>query len=465
MKFIFTFCIVMLICSNSFSQDITGQWNGALDIQGMQLRLVLHVNEAGDSLTSTLDSPDQGANGIPVSYTSFEDHTLTFKVDKLNIVYSGALEEGEIKGTFTQMGQQMPLILTRKEIEKKVVNRPQHPEKPYPYLEEEVTFPNEAADITLAGTLTLPKGSGPFPAAVLISGSGPQDRNEEIANHKPFLVIADHLTQQGIAVLRYDDRGVGASTGDFGSATSADFATDAKSAVAYLTSRQEIHHDQIGLIGHSEGGLIAPMTATTSEGVAFLVLLAGTGIQGNEILVKQTGLISAANGTSEEVVDVLVKDYRQLTNIVVQAEQQEDIKPSIEAYVKQRISEDPEILTQSGLSEQEHTKTVVDMFNTPWMTYFLKYDPAPTLEKVSCPVLALNGEKDLQVTPKENLEAIQQALEKGGNEQVTVKELPGLNHLFQESETGALSEYAVIEQTFSPVALNEISSWILELTK
>ncbi|MEM9671937.1 MAG: alpha/beta fold hydrolase [Bacteroidota bacterium] len=342
-------------------------------------------------------------------------------------------------------------------------DRPQKPSRPYPYYTEDVAFENSSAGITLAGTLTLPSAQGNFPAAILISGSGPQNRDEEIAGHRPFLIIANHLTKQGVAVLRFDDRGVGQSTGDFQAATTADFATDVAASIQFLKSRKEINTDKIGLIGHSEGGMVAPLVASKSEDVSFMVMLAGPGIDLVEVIMMQKELISRADGVSESdikkwVLPVHEKACRMITTYTDTAALKADLKVLIEkAYDKS-----PPDLMPSDIPKEEVISTQVKYWSSDWYRYFLKYDPAAVLEKVSCPVLALNGEKDLQVTPEENLSAIDNAFKKGGNTNVTVKELPNLNHLFQNCETGPPEEYEKIEETFSPIALKEMSDWILE---
>jgi fermentation-respiration switch protein FrsA (DUF1100 family) len=441
------------------AQDITGQWNGLLKVQGMQLRLVFNVTKTDDGYNSTMDSPDQGAKDIPVTITTFEDPNISFEIKNAGIEYKGELEDDKISGTFKQGGQKFPMDLSRDSIKKVEVKRPQEPKEPYPYYSEDVTFKNSKAGISLAGTLTLPKKKGKYPVVVLISGSGPQNRNEELLGHKPFLVISDYLTRNGIGVLRYDDRGVGKSTGEFEAATSADFATDVESAVEYLKTRKEVDKKNIGLIGHSEGGIIAPMVAAESDDVSFIVLLAGTGIPGDQLLLMQQELIWRASGMAEEKIEKSVQDNKEhFERVVISSNREElivDLTNSLSETIEKDTSQIPE-----GMTKEEFVEMLVDQVSSPWMYYFLRYNPAPTLEKVNCPVLAINGEKDLQVPPKENLEAIENALKKGGNNQVTTQELENLNHLFQESDTGSPDEYASIEQTFSPIALEVVLEWI-----
>jgi uncharacterized protein len=458
--------LMALMAISTYGQDITGQWNGILNVQGIQLRVEFYINKVGDGYRSTMDSPDQGAKGIPVTTTSFENATLKLTVASAGIVYEGVLgNDGVVVGNFKQAGQSFPMNLSKDIVEKERVVRPQEPIKPYPYHSDDITFENKKAGIFLAGTLTLPKETGVFPAVILISGSGPQNRDEELAGHKPFLVLSDYLTRNGIAVLRFDDRGTASSEGDFKAATSADFATDVEAAIDYLKARKEINKRKIGLIGHSEGGLIAPMVAAGSKDVAFIVLLAGTGIPGDQLLLAQQQLIGKTSGLSDDVLQKNQSISQKAFEMVASATNTEQLKTNLTNYLSSALKESGSGVLPQGMNVDDFVNSQVSQLVSPWMQYFIKYDPAPALKKVKCPVLALNGENDLQVPPKENLEAIKTALTKGGNKKATIKELPGLNHLFQESKTGSLAEYAVIEQTFSPMALTEVSDWIVGQTK
>lgn len=443
-------------------QDITGQWNGILDIQGKQVRLVFHIKEDDEKLTATMDSPDQGAKGIPVSSVTFENMVLKLEVKSAGISYEGTMgEDNVVKGTFKQSIYSFPLELTKEKVEKKVIAKPQDPLKPYPYRTENVIFENKYAGINLAGTLTLPQQEGIYPAVILISGSGPQNRDSELLGHRPFLVISDFLTKNGIAVLRFDDRGTGASSGNFQSSTSMDFAQDVEAGLAYLRSRKEIDSGKIGLIGHSEGGLIAPIVASRSKDVAFIVLLAGPGLPGDQILLLQQELISKASGISKSVIDKSQKDNKKAFALISKATNETKLKTDLTNHIVQILDNDPHPQIPAGMSKEEFVNMQVKQLTSPWMRFFITYDPRPTLRKVKCPVLAINGEKDLQVPYKENLSAIRAALKKGKNKSFVIKELARLNHLFQECTTGAPSEYAVIEQTFSPIALRKMLHWML----
>jgi len=442
-------------------EGIEGIWLGTLKVSGMEFIIVFKMSRKPDgTLTTTMDNLYQRMKNIPVDEITFANGNL--RLELKSILFEGKIKEDglTIEGKWKQAGQSLPLVLKRVD-KAPELRRPQEPKKPYPYEEEEVIYENKEAGIKLAGTLTIPRLEGPFPAVLLISGSGAQDRNETILGHRPFLVLADYLTRLGIAVLRVDDRGVGGSTGDPAQAMSEDFAGDVLTGVEYLKGRKEINPKKIGLVGHSEGGIIGPMVAAQSPDVAFIVMMAGTGLTGEEILYLQGALLAKANGASDETIAKL----RALQERIYAVLKQE--KDDAAAAEKLR-----EILTDTGLqlSEEEKEKMLFSTFMEvikiiPWYRHLLSSDPKPTLMKVKCPVLAINGEKDLQVPPKENLHAIEEALKAGGNKDYTIKELPDLNHLFQTAETGAVSEYAKIEETISPTVLEVIGDWILERTR
>lgn len=453
--------LIMLIPCLAKAQDITGQWNGILKVQGMELRLVFHISRGDSAYYAEMDSPDEKAVGIKASATSFKNPTLTIEISRLGIRYQGQYGSNGITGNFYQSGQSFPLNLSREVIEKKAPFRPQEPKQPYPYKSEDVKFPGNSGKVELAGTLTLPDGRKHFPTVILITGSGPQNRDEELMTHKPFLVLADHLTKKGIAVLRYDDRGFGQSTGKFGAATSVDFANDVRAAIAYLKTRKEIDTSRIGLLGHSEGGLIAPMIAADTK-VAFIVLLAGPGVSGSQILLKQVELIARSQGADEEGVQKKVKINRDIFQLFNQYGEDPSFETRLEQYLNEALSGN-DILAE-GTDKKAFIKTQVSVFKRPWMRYFLKYDPVTSLKLVKCPVLALNGGKDVQVAA-ENLAVIEKAIRQGGNNNVTVKEFPDMNHLFQTCKTGAMDEYASIEQTIDPSVLAVISDWVLKQTK
>jgi pimeloyl-ACP methyl ester carboxylesterase len=443
-----------------------GDWAGTLDA-GMKFRLVVHLALKDGAWSGTMDSLDQGANGIPISTVAIEDRKkLHFEITAIKGVYEGTLsEDGKtINGTWSQGGAALPLNFTRGDASSMPEpKRPQEPKPPFPYRSEDVTVPGPGG-ITLAGTLTMPEGKGPFAAVVLVSGSGPQDRDEAVFNHKPFLVLGDHLTKAGFAVLRMDDRGVGQSGGSYASATTDDFAKDAEAGVAFLKTRKEIDGHRIGLVGHSEGGIIAPIVAARSKDVAFIVLMAGVGVPGEQLLVRQSSDILRANGASESVIAINSRVSRRMFQIVKSEADSITVHTQLQAAADSAAAElgalDP---TQAEMARQTMTRGI-QMLASPWFRYLLKLDPAAALRNVKVPVLAINGSLDLQVAANENLGAIEKALKEGGNQDVTIVELPGLNHLLQTATTGSPMEYANIEETFAPAAMQVVSEWLLAKT-
>lgn len=461
----FTTLFFLLVSTLVFAQDVTGTWYGLFSYPGGKMRLTLHITKTATGYAATFDSPDEKAAGLPIPSIAFENNTLAFAAPAANLDYKGTLENNAIKGNLLVNNTQMPLDFGREEIKAPKVLRPQEPVKPYPYVTEDVTFKNEKAGITLAGTLTLPKKEGNFPAVILITGSGAQNRDEEIMGHKPFLVLADFLTKNGIAVLRYDDRGVGKSTGDFETATTQDFATDADAAFQYLKTRKEINKNKIGLAGHSEGGAIAPIVAVKNPDAAFIVLMAGPAIAGDEVMMLQNYMLGKADGMPEEELTKLGGINRKVYDIIKQESNTNEMQTKMHTLLNAELKP---LFVSKGIPQSnidQYINMQISGLISPWYVNFMKYDPAPTLEKVKCPILAINGDKDLQVAAMANLNAIKRIAEKSGNKKVTTKQLPGLNHLFQESDKGLPSEYGTIEQTISPAALNEISGWILKQVK
>jgi uncharacterized protein len=455
------FIITLLFTSMLFSQDITGKWYGKLSIMGSELLFELNFDKKETLYTGTIDIPQQNAIGIPLSSVTFEDKTLVFKFDQAKFSYSGKFNDAlEFDGIFSQNGQNFPLKLTRTKTAVKKINRPQEPKAPFPYEIDDVVFENVKANVSLAGTFTYPKKEN-YPTVVLISGSGQQDRNSEIFGHKPFWVIADYLTRNGIGVLRIDDRGVGQSGGDPTTSTSYDFATDIEASVAYLKNRKGVNAKKIGLIGHSEGGMIAPIVASKDKSISFIVLLAGPGIPGDELLLEQTYLIGKSSGMNETALEEIKKFNKSVYTIVKSNKTDIEAQKELETVFNTMYSDNSEFNNLNENDRKEALNQQIEPLLSPWFRNFISYEPAVFLQKVKCPVLVLNGEKDLQVPPKTNMTGIKNSLEKGGNKKVTVKEYPNLNHLFQESETGSVDEYGTIEQTFSPIVLTDIKDWIL----
>lgn len=450
------------------AKGVAGIWHGALIYDDVHLRLILKIKEDPEGhYTGVFDSPDRRKIGLPLSDITLKDNQLRFECKPRNIVFEGTYdpEKNEIKGTWKQQGT-MPVTFSRTP----VIRRPQEPLKPFPYLEEEVAYENKKGKAHLAGTLTLPRTGGPFPAVLLITGSGQQDRDETILSHKPFLVIADYLTRKGIAVLRVDDRETGDSTGEVDTATTADFAEDALASVEFLKSRTEIDPRRIGLIGHSEGATIATMLAARSRDVAFIVMLAGIGVSGDEMLILQIQAKNRIMGASKSQLESLRAVYEKVIAILKQENAPAAAQKKIQQLLDDENAKLPKLLQvlngeKLKAQAEAEAKTLAATVTSPWWRYVLSVDPKPILMRVQCPVLALNGDKDFQVPAKEHLSGIEQALKAGGNKDYTIKELPNLNHLFQTCKTGAGSEYAKIEETFAPSALEFVGDWIVKHTR
>lgn len=439
------------------TQDILGSWMGTLHIGDTELRIAYTIQEDQDgSLTAVMHSLDDVVYDIPVNEIQYQDNQITLVCEAAQSTYEGRFISGRnsnyFDGQWKQAGMSFELDLSPIE-EIPRPNRPQDPQPPFPYEEEEVVFENIPAGIQLAGTLTIPEGPGPFPVIVTISGSGSQDRNSNFFEHKPFWVIADYLARLGIAVLRYDDRGVGGSTNTETEATTADLAGDVIAAVSFLMDHPDIDPNRIGLIGHSEGGIIAPMVATEIENIALIVLLAGPGVPGSKILLDQNEDIYRAQGAPESVIELRLTYLRLVFEIL---QDNPDDKVAQEMIGEAYIQTYGQILSQEGLNAEAEAWT----FN--WLRFFISYDPGPTLAQVTCPILALFCEHDIQVDVNENLPVMESILAEAGHPDYLVEELPELNHLFQTAQTGVIEEYAQIEETFSPAALDLIGAWISE---
>lgn len=462
------YCLSLLLffaANNAIAQKaFEGAWSGILKIQTMELGLVFNIKDNNGQLEATMDSPNQGAKGIPVKSVTTNKDSIYIEMPEIQLVYKGALlDPSNIKGSFTQRGQAFDLDLSKTLTLKN--NRPQEPQAPFPYQEEKISFDNKAAGIQLSGTLTLPQGKGPFPAIVLVSGSGPQDRDETLLGHKPFLVLADYFTRNGYAVLRYDDRGVAQSGGTFEGATSADFATDAWAAVQFLQTRKEINKKRIGVMGHSEGGMIATKLAAGHKDLAYIVMLAGPGLRGDQILLQQQELIAKGSGVPDSTIRQSVAANKNIYDIINAGDKDPKItEQKLRRYLNNEFKEG-RLPYEPGTEKDSVVNTYIQAVSDPWMTYFIQYDPQPDLAKIKIPVLALIGAKDHQVLPEFNIPALKSAFAKGNNKKATVLELEGLNHLFQEAKTGMPQEYSSIEQTFSPAAMKTILDWLNKQTK
>lgn len=456
-KNLLLFFSTLLTSAFACAQDITGTWSDKITTSNATLTIVFHITQTDKGYLSTLDSPDQGAMGLPTGTTTFTPPHLTIEIPALNASYNGELkEDGKIYGTFKQF---LPYTLNLQKRETSAPKRPQEPQAPFPYKTEEVKFRNNQAGITLAGTLTIPQGKKEYPAIVLVTGSGPQNRNEEIMGHKPFLLIADYLTRRGIAVLRYDDRGTAASEGDFKSSTSENFATDAEAAIAYLRTRKEINSQQIGILGHSEGGSIAFMQAAKNKEVAFIISLAGVGVKGDSLMLKQAEAISKSQGMPDAMWQTQAPILRKRYALLTQDKTIEDLKKELYEDVTCTIP----AAMQSNEAFKKQLESQLSIMTSPWYIYMMNLDPTADLKKIKCPVLALNGTSDIQVDAEMNLTAIENSIRSNGNKNVTTKRYPGLNHLFQHCKTCTVNEYGELEETFSEEVLKDITDWILEI--
>ncbi len=457
-----------LFAFNAFSQEefkpetLKGSWLGKLHVQNFEMRLVFNISIDGNgSLLATMDSPDQGATGIKMGEIKFSENNLKINAPAIRGYFEGMMVNGDsILGNWNQNGQSFELPL-KKQTKSVLVNRPQEPKPPFNYKVEEVKFKNEKAGHILAGTLTVPKTDGPFPAVILISGSGAQNRDEELFGHKPFKVIADYLTKNGIAVLRYDDQGVGASGGSQMNTTSKDFSFDAEAAFNFLQSDARIKKTAIGLAGHSEGGLIAPIVISRNQKVGFFISLAGPALVGSEILLLQAKALGEISGASSEMIKAELDQNNKLFDILKNEKNntkaKAQMKAAISASLKNENKTQEEIEKEVKTFDQSFPTVVFD-----WMRYYVKTDPASFLNDLKCPVLVLNGDKDLQVVSKENLEAYDEIFKKSRLSDYTLVELKNHNHLFQNCKTGLPSEYGSIEESFSTEAMNIMTLWIKE---
>lgn len=438
-------------------KSVVGNWEGKLTLPGTSLRIRFHIkrNDSGH-WTATMDSPDQNAYGIPVSAVESNHGTVTLDVKAIHGVYEGSLSEDykHLKGTWKQAGQVFPLELqkTSKHDESEEVKRPQEPKPPYPYHSDSVTFQNKIDNVTLAGTLTYPNGSGPFPALILISGSGAQDRDETIADHKPFLVIADYLTRRGFAVLRYDDRGVGGSGGSLEGATTRDLSNDAQSAVRYLSGDQKIDKNRIGLIGHSEGGIQAILLAARDKQIKAVVLLASPAQPGSAISLEQIQEISRAKGVPQDAINKNLKLQKKVLSLSNRKIDSAQMNKEVKEIIKEEFPD------MSDSRSESMAQNISSQLLNPWSRYYMTFDPKQTLSKLKIPVLALYGSKDLQVLAKNNAPVARKALAE--DKAASVEILNGLNHLFQKANSGLPEEYGQIQQTFSPEALEIIGKWL-----
>ncbi len=445
------------------AQPIAGDWYGTLDAMGTKLALVIHIQQTGDQLSGSLDSPGQQAFDIPMDAVSLQGNQFSFRINQLGASYQATLSELGLSGDFKQAGFDFPLDFGRTPPARNgMTKRPQEPND-FPYLRETVRFPGGAAGITLEGELTLPTDGEIQQAVILVSGSGGQDRNSELGadiNHRPFLVLSDFLTRQGIAVLRYDDRGIAQSSGDFKAATTADFTQDAAAALRYLAQRKECQKAALGIIGHSEGGLIAAMVAAEEKELDFVVSLAGPGIPSDTLLILQSMLIQEKMMAPPAVIERNLAPIRKAYAYIKEhpEQSQEEMETGLVEVFVNTFEDYPAALQRAIGDKEAFARSQIGGLNSTWFRYFLSIDPAPYWSRVRVPVLAINGSKDLQVPARINLEAI--AAHLSNNNQLTLVELPDINHLFQTADTGLPTEYGGIEETFNPTAMRIIANWI-----
>ncbi|BDC49888.1 alpha/beta hydrolase [Bryobacterales bacterium F-183] len=441
-----------LTAATVFAQ--TGDYLGTIQVGVVKLRLALHIvkNPEG-AYQATVDSLDQGARGLPVDL-SLTGNAIRF-TGRNGMTYEGEMSADfqAIKGAMTQNGQRIPLDFAK--VDKiEGPKRPQTPQRPFPYKEEEVTITSNG--VTLGGTLSIPQNAtSPAPAAIFLTGSGAQDRDETLFEHKPFLVISDMLVRAGIATLRLDDRGVGKSSGNLAQSTLDDLASDALAAYQFLKSRKDIKPTGIGFIGHSEGGATAPMAAAKAGDAAFVVMLAGTGVPGDEILLEQGQAALKAQGAAPQMLD-FQRAFHQAFLPVVKAEPDPAKLPEKLNAAFEKLKAENAIANMASAQLQPQ----IQQFAMPAMRSFIRHDPRPFLEQLKAPVLAINGSLDIQVVASQNLPAIAATLAKSGNKDFMIVNLPGLNHLFQNAKTGAVSEYMQLEETISPRVLDILSLWL-----
>lgn len=479
MKSIYSVLIILLFSQISFSQQIAGNWEGNLEVQGIKIPIVFHISkDSSGKLTASFDSPKQNAYNLACSGVITKDDSVILLMPIIKGRYGGKKDADNKKmtGTWMQGSAALPLNLskTSEVVKIKKMNRPQTPGPPFPYKSEEVEYDNPGKSIQFGATFTVPLPDSnvnyfrapAYPAVLLITGSGKQDRDETIFNHKPFAVIADYLTRRGIAVLRVDDRDMGKTTGDFSKSTTADFANDVEAGINYLKSRIEVDTNNIGLIGHSEGSMIAPMVAARRRDVKFIVLLAGPGVKISELMEQQSVDVASARGIPYRKLKHYRILYRQLVSTILN--EPDSIKAFSNALAVfndwQKDKSNSTVKVTTGVSDEEtkikFIEGLISQLRSPWFNYFMKFDPADYLEKVNCGVLALNGEKDIQVSAKQNLPAIKKVLEKNNNKNFKTMEMAGLNHLFQHCIKCSAEEYGELEESFDTETLKIIGDWI-----
>ena len=464
-----TSCVLGLLLAAALlaqTAEVAGHWEGAIEAPTDSLVIMVDLEEIEGAWSGTIDIPAQGANGLPLSDIGVDLDSGAVRFSMSGVpgepTFEGTLEGGEIAGEFRQGPARLPFKLGRDPVEVEAPSRPQEPQPPFPYDEEEVEYAN--GDVTIAGTLTLPPGDGKVPAALLISGSGALNRDLELAGHKPFLVLADHLTRLGVAVLRVDDRGVGGSTGSTSQSTSRDKANDVLAGARFLRGHGRIDPARVGLIGISEGGLVAPLALNRVEPgmIAYAVLLAGPGVPGGDLLRQQLRRIAAANGAPAETIEDLAALQDRALEIIGSDTPPAEAEAALREVAIEQLAASPETAQLSGEALESAVSAAVESNLSPWFRFFIRYDPRPALGGLAVPTLAVFGGKDTQVDADQNQSAMEAAIAPSGNPDVTIRRFPDANHLFQTAGTGSPTEYARIEETMAPEVLKLIGDWILE---
>jgi pimeloyl-ACP methyl ester carboxylesterase len=432
---------------------IDGTWRATLLRNGNSMRLIVHITTSSRGTRAKLDSPDMGAANLEVSELSRQGTHVHWRVPAGSITFEGELSDqaGKLGGTWQREGMPPATVQFVREAAAVSDLRPQTPVAPFPYRARAVTFTDTKDGTVLAGTLTLPEGPGPFPAAVLVSGSGPEDRDETFAGHKPFAVLADYLTRNGIAVLRYDDRGVAQSSGNFDSASLPEFTNDARAAIDFLAAQPEVDTRAIGLIGHSQGGIVGPLSALKNQKVAYLVLLGAPATGMADVLIAQMRMAAELQGQSKAILDTQEPAWRQLGAVAGKARDHREAQANLDALLT------PAMMRTLGLTDTQR-QAAIDRYANDWLRDLLHYDARSTLAALPIPLLALNGSLDRLVPADANLAAIRLAT--AGNPDVTVRQMAGLNHMFQPAHSGTMVEYGEIAVTFEPEALQTIGEWI-----
>lgn len=465
MKRIITLLLALFVSASSFATaNPVGIWQGKMNV-GKEVRIIFNISEDNGTLSATMDSPDQGVKDIPCSSVTVKGDSLYISLDKFKCSYTGKLEaDGSIAGYWFQSGARKDLSLTKID---KVDGppRPQTPVPPFAYKSEDIIYHNKDKSIQYGATITIPNGNGPFPAIIMSTGSGQQNRDEELAGHKPFAVIADYLTKKGYIVLRVDDQGIGKTTGNPETATTADFAKDVMVGLEYLKSRKEVDKKKLGIMGHSEGGLIAEMVAAQNKDVDFIVLLAGPGINIIDLMEEQNVPILKQARLAQGAIDAYLPLYSQIAMVASNASSHDEAKTQITSAINEwKEKTHPNIVLAFGMNTEEGTNQMIKeftgLYDAPWWRFFMAQEPKNFLEKISCKVLALNGDKDIQVISESNLAGIKEALAKSKSPKYDVIEMKGLNHLFQKCNSCTVQEYAILTETFSPEALTVIGDWL-----